>query len=144
MKKNLQKNFPHAEPKPKLSRVAHNSRRACNTSLRASTRLALASSSVSPWEMAAGISSIKQVYPPSSAGSKTAVSFIVIVCHFFKASPRVIDAHDSARELRDRRDIQHDHRDGVLWQFNVKGRSGLDSLLVNAHSVGSSEAVEGR
>jgi hypothetical protein len=33
---------------------------------------------VSPCEIAAGISSTKQVYPPSFAGSKTAVNFIAI------------------------------------------------------------------
>jgi hypothetical protein len=47
-----------------------------STSLRASRRFALASSSVSPCEIAAGISSTKQVYPPSGAGSKTAVTFM--------------------------------------------------------------------
>src|SRR5271157_1015855 len=38
-------------------------------------RFAFASSRVSPWEIAVGISSTKQVYPPSLAGSNTAVSF---------------------------------------------------------------------
>jgi hypothetical protein len=47
----------------------------------ASKRFALASASVSPCEIAAGISSTKQVYPPSFAGSKTAVSFISIDYH---------------------------------------------------------------
>jgi len=51
------------------------------TSLRASSRFALASPRVSPCEMAAGISSTKQVYPPSWAGSKTAVNFILRGCH---------------------------------------------------------------
>ncbi len=47
-----------------------------STSLRASRRFALASSRVSPCEIAAGISSTKQVYPPSDAGSKTAVTLM--------------------------------------------------------------------
>ena len=38
------------------------------TSFSASRRFALASGSVSPWEIAAGISSTKHVYPPSFAG----------------------------------------------------------------------------
>ena len=46
------------------------------TSFSASKRFTLASASVSPCEIAAGISSTKQVYPPSLAGAKTAVSFI--------------------------------------------------------------------
>src|SRR5881394_2413118 len=54
-----------------------NSRWDSNTSLRASNRFDLASARVSPCEIAAGISSTKQVYPPSLAGSKTAVSFIL-------------------------------------------------------------------
>jgi len=52
-----------------------------STSLSASSRLAFASSRVSPCEMAAGISSTKQVYPPSLAGSKIAVSFMAQGCH---------------------------------------------------------------
>ena len=48
------------------------------TSFKASRRFALASSMVSPCEIAAGISSTKQVYPPSLAGSKTAVSFMLV------------------------------------------------------------------
>src|SRR5437764_143629 len=47
-----------------------------STSLSASSRFALASSKVSPCEIAAGTSSTKQVYPPSLAGSNIAVSFI--------------------------------------------------------------------
>ena len=47
----------------------------CSTSLSASNRLAFASASVSPCEIAAGTSSTKQVYPPSLAGSKIAVNF---------------------------------------------------------------------
>lgn len=52
-----------------------------STSLSASSRFALASPRVSPCEMAAGTSSTKQVYPPSWAGSKTAVSFMPQTCH---------------------------------------------------------------
>src|SRR5205814_2698526 len=52
-----------------------------STSLSASRRFALASARVSPCEMAAGTSSTKQVYPPSLAGSKTAVNFMVRGCH---------------------------------------------------------------
>src|SRR5439155_5009821 len=52
-----------------------------STSLRASSRFALASAKVSPCEMAAGTSSTKQVYPPSLAGSKTAVNFMLRGCH---------------------------------------------------------------
>src|SRR5436190_404295 len=52
-----------------------------STSLSASSRFALASAKVSPCEMAAGTSSTKQVYPPSLAGSKTAVSFTPRECH---------------------------------------------------------------
>src|SRR4029077_6500367 len=52
-----------------------------STSLSASSRFAFASASVSPCEMAAGTSSTKQVYPPSLAGSKTAVSFMPQSCH---------------------------------------------------------------
>ena len=51
------------------------------TSFNASSRFALASGSVSPWEIAAGISSTKHVYPPSFAGSKTAVNFIWLDYH---------------------------------------------------------------
>src|SRR5207249_7107328 len=51
------------------------------TSFKASRRFALASSTVSPCEIAAGISSTKQVYPPSLAGSKTAVSLMLIDYH---------------------------------------------------------------
>lgn len=47
----------------------------------ASKRFVLASASVSPCEIAAGISCTKQVYPPSLAGSKTAVSFMRIDYH---------------------------------------------------------------
>src|SRR5204862_6728214 len=47
------------------------------TSFKASRRFALASSRVSACEIAAGISSTKQVYPPSLARSKTAVSFML-------------------------------------------------------------------
>ena len=47
-----------------------------STSLSASRRFALASSRVSPCEMAAGTSSTTQVYPPSLAGSKTPVNFM--------------------------------------------------------------------
>jgi len=52
-----------------------------STSLSASSRFALASPRVSPCEIAAGTSSTKQVYPPSLAGSKTAVSFMPRGCH---------------------------------------------------------------
>ena len=51
---------------------------ASSTDRSASNKFALASSTVSPWEIAAGISSTKQVYPPSDAGSKTAVRFTEI------------------------------------------------------------------
>ena len=51
------------------------------TSFKASRRFALASSMVSPCEIAAGISSTKQVYPPSLAGSRTAVSFMLANYH---------------------------------------------------------------
>ena len=61
------------------SSFSANSRWHSSTSFSASNRLALASASVSPWEIAAGTSSTKQVYPPSAAGSKTAVSFMVVV-----------------------------------------------------------------
>jgi hypothetical protein len=47
-----------------------------NTIFSASKRFVLASASVSPCEIAAGISCTKQVCPPSLAGSKTAVSFM--------------------------------------------------------------------
>src|SRR6266436_4928471 len=53
----------------------------CSASLSASARFALASSMVSPCEIAAGISSTKQVYPPSLAGSKTAVNFMPLDYH---------------------------------------------------------------
>ena len=53
----------------------------CTTSFRASSRFAFASARVSPCEIAAGISSTKQVNPPSLAGSKTAVSFIRLCYH---------------------------------------------------------------
>src|SRR5262249_25898806 len=52
-----------------------------STSLSASKRFAFASARVSPCEIAAGTSSTKQVYPPSLAGSKTAVNFIPQGCH---------------------------------------------------------------
>ena len=57
-----------------------------STSLSASRRFAFASSSVSPCEMAAGISSTKQVYPPSLAGSKIAVNFMRLAYHARAAS----------------------------------------------------------
>ena len=49
--------------------------------LSASRRFAFASARVSPCEMAEEISSTKQVYPSSLAGSKTAVSFMLRNCH---------------------------------------------------------------
>jgi len=52
-----------------------------NTNLSASKRFAFASASVSPCEIAAGISSTKQVYPPSFADSKTAVNFMRLYYH---------------------------------------------------------------
>lgn len=58
-----------------------NSRWHSKTSFSASTRFARASASVSPCEIAAGISSTKQVYPPSCAGSKTAVTFMSTYYH---------------------------------------------------------------
>jgi hypothetical protein len=74
---------PHTPASSMLSRTASgerffsaSSRWHSSTSLRASRRFALASSSVSPCEIAAGISSTKQVYPPSGAGSKTAVTLM--------------------------------------------------------------------
>lgn len=57
-----------------------------STSLSASRRFVFASSRVSPCEMAAGISSTKQVYPPSLAGSKTAVNFMLPNYHTTGAS----------------------------------------------------------
>lgn len=78
----------HASENSSVSRTAvgdmcfsASSRWHSKTSLRASRRFAFASSRVSPCEMAAGISSTKQVYPPSRAGSKTAVSFIPLEYH---------------------------------------------------------------
>jgi hypothetical protein len=74
---------PHTPASSMLSRTASgerffsaSSRWHSSTSLRASRRFALASSSVSPCEIAAGISSTKQVYPLSGAGSKTAVTLM--------------------------------------------------------------------
>ena len=58
-----------------------NSRWHSKTNLTASRRFARASASVSPCEIAAGISSTKQVYPPSFAGSKTAVNFMPLEYH---------------------------------------------------------------
>jgi len=79
----LQVDSLHASASSMVSRTASgerffsaNSRWHSKTNFSASRRLALASSSVSPCEIAAGISSTKQVYPPSFAGSKTAVIFI--------------------------------------------------------------------
>jgi len=73
----------HASASSMISRTASGerffstkSRWHSKTSFSASKRFALASASVSPCEIAAGISSTKHVYPPSFAGSKTAVSFI--------------------------------------------------------------------
>ena len=63
------------------SSFSANSRWHSRTNFKASRRFALASSMVSPCEIAAGISSTKQVYPPSLAGSKTAVSFMLINYH---------------------------------------------------------------
>lgn len=59
----------------------------CSTSLSASARFDFASSSVSPCEMAAGISSTKQIYPPSSAGSNTAVNFMALGYHDRRSGP---------------------------------------------------------
>ena len=80
----LQIRQPHAPANSIVSRKAcgessfsASSRWHSRTSFKASRRFALASSTVSPCEIAAGISSTKQVYPPSLAGSKTAVSFIL-------------------------------------------------------------------
>ena len=80
----LQIRQPHAPASSIVSRKARgessfsaSSRWHSRTSFKASRRFALASSTVSPCEIAAGISSTKQVYPPSLAGSKTAVSFIL-------------------------------------------------------------------
>jgi hypothetical protein len=58
-----------------------NSRWHFKTSFSASRRFARASASVSPCEIAAGISSRKHVYPPSFAGSKTAVTFMSVYYH---------------------------------------------------------------
>jgi hypothetical protein len=84
----LQVNPLHASASSMISRTASddrffstNSRWQSKTSFSASKRFALASASVSPCEIAAGISSTKQVYPPSFAGSKTAVSFTRIDYH---------------------------------------------------------------
>lgn len=63
------------------SSFSDSSRWHSSTSLSASSRFALASSSVLPWEIVAGISSMKQEYPPSFAGSKTAVNFTPSQCH---------------------------------------------------------------
>jgi hypothetical protein len=52
------------------------SRRYSKESCSASIRFARASSKLLPWLCTPGISSSQQTYPPSSAGSKTAVSFI--------------------------------------------------------------------
>lgn len=78
----------HSYASSKISRTAPgersfsaSSRWQSSTSLSASRRFALASSSVSPCEIAAGISSTKQVYPPSFAGSNTAVSFTGLGYH---------------------------------------------------------------
>ena len=79
----LQVNPLHASGSSMISRTASGerffstmSRWHSKTSFTASKRFTLASASVSPCEIAAGISSTKQVYPPSLAGAKTAVSFI--------------------------------------------------------------------
>ena len=84
----LQVNAFHASGSSINSRTASgersfsaNSRWHSTTNFRASKRFAFASASVSPWEIAAGISSTKQVYPPSFAGSKTAVSFMRVCYH---------------------------------------------------------------
>ena len=84
----LQVNPLHASASSMTSRTASDerffstkSRWHSKTSFSASKRFALASASVSPCEIAAGISSTKQVYPPSVAGSKTAVNFILIDYH---------------------------------------------------------------
>lgn len=61
-----------------LNRERQKSRWHSRTSFSASRRFALASASVSPCEIAARISSTKQVYPPSLAGSKTAVTFMPV------------------------------------------------------------------
>jgi hypothetical protein len=78
----------HASGSSMISRTASDerffsarSRWHSKTSLSASRRFTLASASVSPCEIAAGISSTKQVYPPSLAGSKTAVNFMRINYH---------------------------------------------------------------
>src|SRR6266567_4558327 len=84
----LQIRQPHAPANSIVSRKAcgessfsASSRWHSRTSFKASRRFALASSTVSPCEIAAGISSTKQVYPPSLAGSKTAVSFMLANYH---------------------------------------------------------------
>jgi hypothetical protein len=84
----LQVDVLHASTSSMISRTASGerffstrSRWHSKTSFSASSRFALASGSVSPWEIAAGISSTKQVYPPSFAGSKTAVNFISVGYH---------------------------------------------------------------
>ena len=84
----LQVRQPHVPANSIVSRKAcgessfsASSRWHSRTSFKASRRFALASSMVSPCEIAAGISSTKQVYPPSLAGSKTAVSFMLINYH---------------------------------------------------------------
>src|SRR5207245_4400807 len=84
----LQIRQPHVPANSIVSRKASgessfsaSSRWHSRTSFKASRRFALASSTVSPCEIAAGISSTKQVYPPSLAGSKTAVSFMLTNYH---------------------------------------------------------------
>src|SRR6266496_4392400 len=84
----LQIRQPHVPANSIVSRKASgessfsaSSRWHSRTSFKASRRFALASSSVSPCEIAAGISSTKHVYPPSLAGSKTAVSFMLLNYH---------------------------------------------------------------
>lgn len=84
----LQVNPLHASASSRISRTAPDerffstkSRWHSKTSFSASKRFALASARVSPCEIAAGNSSTKQVYPPSLAGSKMAVSFMPIDYH---------------------------------------------------------------
>src|SRR5437762_13321364 len=84
----LQIRQPHVPANSTVSRKASDessfsasSRWHSRTSFKASRRTAFASSSLSPCEIAAEISSTKQVYPPSLAGSKPAVSRMLIDHH---------------------------------------------------------------
>ncbi len=102
------------------SSFSANSRWHSSTSFNASSKLTLASSRVSPWEIAAGISSTKQVYPPSAAGSKTAVNLIPSVCTL-----------STAWQGRS----SEEARDAALVEFEISNlQSEITSPLSEPHS----------